>query len=183
MDANPRDRMAGHSDPTCLQMVRAVETDIPFVMAAERLPGYEDLVGRWDEAGHQAALYDDRYAYFVARDDAEPIGFAVVRDWGSPEQVALLKRIVMTRPGCGYGKAFLSALVDAVFRQTNAYRVWLGVFPENARARRAYEAVGFREEGIARGSALINGAHRDEVIMSILRPEWAVRSTHSPTES
>jgi RimJ/RimL family protein N-acetyltransferase len=46
------------------------------------------------------------------------------------------------------------------------------VFPENARARRAYEAVGFRAEGVARGSAFFGGIYRDELIMAILRPEW-----------
>ena len=45
---------------------------------------------------------------------------------------------------------------------------------ENLRARRAYEGAGFRAEGISRGSAYFQGIHRDELIMSILRPEWAL---------
>jgi hypothetical protein len=38
--------------------------------------------------------------------------------------------------------------------------------------RRAYEAVEFQAEGVARGSAFFAGAHRDELVMSILRPDW-----------
>jgi RimJ/RimL family protein N-acetyltransferase len=72
----------------------------------------------------------------------------------------------------GYGGALLTGVVDAVFRETNARRVWLGLFPDNTRARRAYEAVGFREEGIARGDAFFGGVHRDELVMALLRPEW-----------
>jgi diamine N-acetyltransferase len=67
-------------------------------------------------------------------------------------------------------------VVDAVFKETNAWRVWLGVFPENTRARRAYEAVGFTAEGVARGSAFNYGVHRDELVMAVLRPEWEGRA-------
>jgi diamine N-acetyltransferase len=135
-----------------LEIVRATEADIPFVMATERLVGYEDLVGRWSEAGHRAALADKHYAYFLARAASRPIGFAIVRDWASSERVTCIKRIAMARPGEGIGKAFLAHLVDSIFRDTEAYRIWLGVFPDNARARRAYEAVGFKGEGVARAA-------------------------------
>jgi len=63
-------------------------------------------------------------------------------------------------------------VVGAVFAETNAWRVWLGVFPENLRARRAYEAVGFKAEGVARGNAFFGDVHRDEPVMALLRPEW-----------
>jgi RimJ/RimL family protein N-acetyltransferase len=46
------------------------------------------------------------------------------------------------------------------------------VFPQNMRARRAYEAVGFVPEGIARGSAFFGGVYRDELVMSVLRTDW-----------
>ena len=66
----------------------------------------------------------------------------------------------------------MSRTLHAIFEQTSAYRVWLGVFPDNDRARRAYEAVGFQREGVARGNAFFGGIHRDELVMSILRPDW-----------
>jgi RimJ/RimL family protein N-acetyltransferase len=77
------------------------------------------------------------------------------------------------RPGQGLGKPFLRAVVGAVFGQTKAYRLSLGLFPDNLRARRVYENVGFKPKGVARGSAFFNGVNRDELVMSILRPEWA----------
>jgi RimJ/RimL family protein N-acetyltransferase len=157
---------------TSLELVRATAADIPFIMATERLPGYDELVGRWSETEHRAALTEDRYAYFIASEGSQPIGFAIVRDWASREQVTCIKRIAVASPGKGDGKEFLTKLVDRIFRETDAYRIWLGVFPENARARRAYEAVGFKREGVARGSAFFGGAHRDELVMALLRPEW-----------
>jgi diamine N-acetyltransferase len=129
-------------------------------LRCDRQRGFGELVGRWDEARHRAALADGRHAYFVARDGGGPIGFAIVRDWASPERVALMKRVAVSRPGLGHGRALLSRVVDAVFEETDAWRLWLGVFPENPRARRAYEAVGFRAEGIARGVAFFGGTHR-----------------------
>jgi RimJ/RimL family protein N-acetyltransferase len=145
-------------------------------MATERLPGYDELVGRWNDAQHRAALADGRHAYFLARLESEPVGFAIVRDWGSPEHVVHIKRLIVSHPGQGVGRVLLAKLVELIFRDTEAHRLWLGVFPSNARARRAYEAVGFQAEGLARGSAFFGGAHRDELIMSLLRPDWLVNS-------
>ena len=34
----------------------ATEADIPFVMATERMPGFERTVGRWEEAAHRAEM-------------------------------------------------------------------------------------------------------------------------------
>jgi RimJ/RimL family protein N-acetyltransferase len=154
-----------------LELVRATEADISFIMETERLPGYEELVGRWSETEHRAALADDRYAYFIARAVSTPVGFAIVRDWASREQVTCIKRIAVTRPGHGDGRVLLAHLIDRIFRETDAYRIWLGVFPDNAPARRAYQAVGFKAEGVARGSAFFGGVHRDELVMALLRPE------------
>jgi RimJ/RimL family protein N-acetyltransferase len=162
-----------------LKVGRCNEADIPYIMATERITGYEDLVGRWDAARHQAALADGRHAYFVARDGSEPVGFAIMRDWAAPERVTLLKRMAVSRPGIGYGKAMLTRLVDLVFSETDAYRLWLGVFPENCRARQIYEKVGFRAEGIARGNAYFGGIYRDELLMAVLRPDWVHRADHA----
>jgi RimJ/RimL family protein N-acetyltransferase len=145
---------------------------IPFIMATERTPAFEHLVDRWDESRHRAALGDGRHVYFVARRGEAAVGFAILRDWGSPERVMLLRRMAVSYPGHGYGTALLTKIVNLAFEETDVWRLWLGVFPENIRARRAYEAVGFRAEGIARGNAFQGGVYRDELVMALLRPEW-----------
>ena len=153
-------------------IVRGDESMIPFIMATERTPAFENLVGRWDESRHRAALCDGRHAYFIARQGEAAVGFAILRDWGCPERVMQVKRVAVSHPGHGYGRSLLTSLVNMAFAETNVWRLWLGVFPENIRARRAYEAVGFRAEGIARGNAYQAGVYRDELIMALLRPEW-----------
>ena len=158
-----------------LDVTRADASAIPFIMATERIAGYESFVGRWDEAKHRAALADDRHAYFVARQNGDPVGFAILRDWASPERVTLVKRIAVGDPGRGHGRALLKAVVDTAFEATDAWRLWLGVFPDNIRAQKSYAAVGFQPEGVARGSAFFGGVHRDELVMALLRPEWEAR--------
>jgi RimJ/RimL family protein N-acetyltransferase len=159
-----------------LTIARADASAIPFVMATERVEGFDQFVGRWDEARHRAAFADGRHVYFIGRAGGAPVGFVIVRDWASPERVAAIKRIAVTRPGQGHGRALLAQVVDAIFKETDAWRVWLGVFPENLRARRAYEAIGFTAEGVARGSSFFYGVHRDELVMAVLRPEWEARA-------
>lgn len=159
-----------------LALRRAAATDLSFVMATERLPGYEALVGRWEAERHETALGDGSHAYFIAMRDDDPVGFAILRDWGSPERVTLVKRVCVAQPGAGLGRALLSAIADQVFTETEAWRLWLGVFPANVRAQRAYAAAGFVAEGVARGSAWFGGKARDELIMALLRPDWAKRA-------
>jgi RimJ/RimL family protein N-acetyltransferase len=154
---------------------RGSETDIAFVMAIERLEGYGDLVGRWDADRHLDALHDGRHAYFIAECEGAPVGFAILRDWASAEQVTLVKRVAIARPGQGIGTAMMRALVAEVFTATDTHRLCIGAFPDNLRARRAYEAAGFQVEGVARGSAFFQGVHRDELVLAILRPDWEAR--------
>jgi len=160
---------------TRFTVTRADTSAIPFIMATERTAGFEQFVGRWDEAKHRAALGDGRHAYFVARLQGEPVGFAILRDWDSAERVTLVKRIAVGHPGQGHGRALLATVVDAAFSETRVWRLWLGVFPDNIRAQRSYAAVGFAPEGVARGSAFFGGVHRDELVMALLRPEWEAR--------
>ncbi|MER9568955.1 GNAT family N-acetyltransferase [Mesorhizobium opportunistum] len=155
---------------------RVAAADIPFIMRTERLEGYEALVGRWEEARHMAALADSRYAYFVAEADGTPLGFAILRDWASPEHATLVERVAVAEPGRGLGTAMMRAVVDAAFTETDVHRLWICCFPENLRARRSYETIGFVAEGVARSSAFFRGEHRDELVLSLLRPEWDARA-------
>ncbi|GLQ81771.1 GNAT family N-acetyltransferase [Mesorhizobium huakuii] len=158
-----------------LQLVRATENDLPFIMATERREGYDAFLGRWDEARHREAFADAGHVYLVGIEGSSPIGFVILRGWASAERVTLVKRIAVVAPGRGQGRMLLAAAIDRVFVETDAYRLCIGLFPDNHRARRAYEAVGFTAEGIARGSAFFNGVHRDELVMAQLRPEWEKR--------
>ena len=152
--------------------------DLPFIMATERLDGYHALVGHWDVTRHREAFADGSHRYFIGLNDGQPMGFVLLRFWNALERSTLVRRIAVVSPGKGQGRMLLAAVVDRVFGETGAYRLQIGLFPENLRARRAYEAVGFRPEGVSRGSAFFGGVYRDELVMSLLRPEWEARHAH-----
>ncbi|WP_315926192.1 GNAT family N-acetyltransferase [Mesorhizobium sp. SP-1A] len=160
-----------------LTLVRAGQEHLPFIMATERGEGYEQLVGRWDEARHRAAFEDGSHAYFVGFEGGDPVGFALLRFWDSPERATLIRRVAVVTPGEGRGRRLLAAVVRRAFSETPVHRLQIGLFPDNLRARRAYEAVGFQAEGVSRGSAFFHGEYRDELVMSLLRPEWEARVT------
>ena len=158
-----------------LDLRPATAADIPYIMGVERLPGYQKLVGRWEETQHEEALRDPAYRCFIAIEGEKPLGFVLIKGWDAPDHVTLIKRVAVEKPGHGAGHRMVSAALAEIFSQTQAHRVWIGCFPDNLRARRAYEKAGFTAEGIARGSAYFYGEHYDELILSILRPEWEAR--------
>lgn len=79
--------------------------------------------------------------------------------------------------GKGYGREAITLLVDYAFTHWNVQRVGLQVLATNERAIRAYQAVGFVQEGRLRRYMWSNGSYVDGVIMSILREEWQARKT------
>jgi RimJ/RimL family protein N-acetyltransferase len=77
--------------------------------------------------------------------------------------------------GRGYGSDAVRVIVDYAFRELGLHRLELGVAPFNPAGIRAYEKAGFVEEGRRRESVLHDGRWHDEVLMSILDREWALR--------
>jgi len=151
---------------------RATLADLSFIMATERLEGYEKLVGRWEEDRHREALGAGNYAYFIGEIDGQPAGFAILRGWNAADRVTLVQRVAIAKPGHGIGTSIMKQIVDIAFRESNVFRLWIGHFTDNHRAGRCYQATGFKPEGITRGSAYFFGVNHDEAILSIIRPEW-----------
>ncbi len=147
--------------------------EIPAIMAIERRPGYDRLVGRWEEDRHRAEMASPAVRYFALREAGEVAGFAIVLGLDDANCRAHLKRIAVAAPGRGDGARLLHGLIDHVFGETETNRLDLDVFAENERAKRAYEAAGFTTEGLMREHhRMPDGAFRDVWLMSILRGEW-----------
>ena len=72
----------------------------------------------------------------------------------------------------GVGTAALSLLVEFGFERWNLHRLHLIVLASNEGARRAYQKVGFVEEGRLREHAWVVGRWDDEVRMGLLRADW-----------
>ena len=155
----------------------ATTADVDFIASAERSPGYERLTAQWTPEEHRAALARDDTRYLVGARPAGALeGFAILQPFHDVHEGAKLKRIAVTRPGEGFGRALLTAVIDWVFETTDNERLWLDVFTHNERARHVYRAAGLREDGLLRHAyRLADGSRADRVLMSMLRPEWRSR--------
>ncbi len=71
----------------------------------------------------------------------------------------------------GYGTEAVRLLVGHGFHMLNLHRIYLHVYETNPRAIRAYQKVGFVEEGRERQAEFRGGRYIDVLRMSILRDE------------
>ena len=152
----------------------AEPSDIAFIMACERRPGYERLVGRWPEEKHRAVMADKDFRYLIAGDESGDLGFAILHESWLRPQNPYLKRIAAHDADKGNGKRMLAALTDWIFTNTDAQRFWLEVVEHNHRARHVYRSLGWSEEGIMRDAYHddARGARGSFVQMSVLKSEW-----------
>ena len=74
--------------------------------------------------------------------------------------------------GKGYGTEATRLLLKFGFEELRLNRIWLTVFENNPRARKVYENLNFKEEGLMREHALIEGEYVDIVVMGLLRNEF-----------
>ncbi len=147
--------------------------DIPFIMACERRPGYDQFIGGWPEEKHHAAMADAEIRYFLGYEGAESRGFAIVHQaWIHPQNL-YLKRVAMHDADRGHGRAFLSALHDWILANTDTHRFWLEMAESNARGQHLYESLGFVVEGVIRdGWSTLEGGRSSGIQMSLLKPDW-----------
>ena len=149
------------------------EDDLDFVLAAENDPAHAPFVGRWEREQHITAITSEEFTSFVVTDPAgRPVGHVILADCTDDSQNLMLKRIIITQKGCGYGWAAVKEVQRIAFTGYKARRLWLDVIETNARARSLYQALGFQEEGTLREALLHDGEHVSLVIMSMLAREY-----------
>ena len=72
----------------------------------------------------------------------------------------------------GYGTEAMHLLLKHGFETMNLHRIYLVVHEDNDRANRCYKKVGFEVEGKLRDAVYKNGKYIDDLIESMLRPDW-----------
>lgn len=172
-----------HPIPTSSRaLLRAASADdLPAILRLERIPEFHTMVGVWPEQEHRRALFDPDHRYLIVLgEQGETAGFAILRGLSSPHRNLELKRFVIERPGAGLGRRALRALMDLAFGQLGAHRLWLDVFPTNARALHVYRQAGFRQEGTLREAIYRDGEFHSLLLLAILDREYLARSPTSP---
>lgn len=151
----------------------AVESDIPQIVALERLPESRKYVGQWSEERHLLTLRGADARYFVHETSAGVLGtYVILRGFDETSGSIELKRIVVGAPEQGLGRRILREVMRMVFEEFGAHRLFLDVFDDNPRARHLYESCGFVVEGTMRESALRDGEYHSMYLMSILDREY-----------
>jgi len=74
--------------------------------------------------------------------------------------------------GKGYGTEALQLLCKFAFEELRLNRLELVCWSFNVQGRRAYEKVGFVQEGVRRKKRYRNGEFFDEVCYGLLKEEW-----------
>jgi RimJ/RimL family protein N-acetyltransferase len=134
-------------------------------------PDEEESLLRWYGTRNDQA---DRLDLAVAdKATGECVGEVVLNQW-DPGNESCNFRIFLGPNGRdrGLGTEATHLIVGYGFERLGLHRISLEVYSFNPRARRVYEKVGFRAEGVLRESLRYNGEWVDATIMSILAPEW-----------
>lgn len=123
--------------------------------------------------GWYEAVKDDPYAWIIETDGGcvGSAGFHHI----SVEDKSAVYRIGIFDPAYqakGIGAKITRLLLKYSFETMGLHRIELRVLDYNKRAIRCYEKCGFRQEGVLRESAYIEGVFYADIIMSILDFEY-----------
>ncbi|WP_328396390.1 GNAT family N-acetyltransferase [Nocardia sp. NBC_00416] len=111
--------------------------------------------------------------------DGRCVGEAVLNQWDRHNHSCNF-RILLGPAGLGRGLGTETTrlIVGYGFERLGLHRISLEVYAFNPRARRVYEKVGFRAEGVLRESLRYRDAWIDATVMSILAHEWSEDRGH-----
>ena len=74
--------------------------------------------------------------------------------------------------GRGYGTEAIKLMIDYGFKKLKLHKISLNFIAYNARGQKAYQKVGFKNEGKLRENIYRNGHWHDSILMSILQKEY-----------
>ena len=147
--------------------------DLDFVLAAERDPEAAPNITPRPRERHLESFDHPNEEHLIVLEHGEPVGYALLEGLDKRHRNVEIQTLVITERDRGLGRSSLRLLLDYLFDQRDAHRVWLDVVGANRRARRAYEAVGFTHEGEMREAWLTEDGSFDSIhYLSILEHEW-----------
>lgn len=135
--------------------------DGTLALPSERIEGTRQRLGVFGPDTHS----------LVAVLDGQIVGMAGLHvESGRRRHTASVGMMVHDQfQGRGIGRKLLVALLDIADNYLGLVRVELEVFPDNARAIRLYESLGFEPEGRKRKALFRHGAHQDALLMARIR--------------
>lgn len=157
-----------------MRLRTATPADLSFLLRLEREYCGLGFIGSDDGPTHERQMSDSDCSYAVVEENGERAGYVILRGLMSLNQSVELKRFAIANPGRGLGRQVLHAIIDRVFDEHSAHRLWLDVFDDNHRARHLYRSLGFVEEGTLRECVKYEDRYRSLVVMSMLDSERVI---------
>jgi RimJ/RimL family protein N-acetyltransferase len=156
-----------------LKIIEATDDYIDKIIEMETHPENRDFIwiGSFEE--HQSEIKDKNHKLwiFTSKEDGRTIGYALARlDWES--DIFVLRRIVVTNKGKGYGEESIRALLKYAFEEFKANRFWLDTYPDNKVGISLYEKIGLKKDGILRHNYKSSRGYEDQIIYSMLKNEY-----------
>jgi RimJ/RimL family protein N-acetyltransferase len=105
------------------------------------------------------------------------------RRWGRPDTSSCWEIAIGILPearGQGYGTAAQRMLVAYLFEHTRVERIQATTDPTNIAERTCLDRIGFGLDGTVRRAQWRQGRWHDQLLYSILRPEWPTPATAPP---
>lgn len=117
--------------------------------------------------------HDDSLHLIVEDTNRRKIGYVIIQGMKNPNRCYEIVRINLSVRNQGYGKKVMKWILDYLFNQLKAHRVWLDVKEGNQRAFHVYQSLGFKVEGTLRECIKKESHYESLIIMGLLRTEYS----------
>jgi RimJ/RimL family protein N-acetyltransferase len=106
--------------------------------------------------------------------DGIPIGYISIGDIDKDNKKAEIGMLIGEKQFCnkGFGTDALIALIKHLFKVMGFNRLSIEVFEYNHRAKKFYEKIGFKVEGVQRQGLVRNKKFQDIYLMGILKDDF-----------
>jgi ribosomal protein S18 acetylase RimI-like enzyme len=164
-------------NPPIAQLRPTTLDDLDFVLAAEHAANAAGWVLLWSRDRHGQAIEQADERHWIVQDaqTQEVVGYVIMLGLLDPDQCLHIKRIVITKPQCGYGRSTLEQLVQTAFLEWSAQRVWLDVMENNTAARSLYRRLGFVEEGRLRDCVKTRHGFASMWLMAMVKSDFIAK--------
>ena len=123
-------------------LIDTQRAELPHICEMEQHQG-ANLINPYSLERHLDEFTKPDMLYKSIWSGVEFVGFVILAldpDGRSVE----LRRIFVSRPGCGYGASAINCVDKICWQELGRNRVWLDVFETNERAQRVYVKCGFK---------------------------------------
>ena len=133
----------------------------------------KELKEQYEKEKREWQQYMERF--IIETLDGQPIGDIMYRGYRSDIRSAYMGLFIGVKSywGQGYGTEAIRLFLGYLFEHKKLHKIAITVSDFNTRAIRAYRKCGFRQDGVLRDNAIVDGKYVDHIVMSILEDEYA----------